>query len=66
MKTYSFQNNYDMIEYVNQLRDGILVAYVGIVQGFKGTEKGNCRPYTFDFSNRVPSATPAIWSDVCV
>jgi importin subunit beta-1 len=28
-----------MIDYVNQLREGILEAYVGIVSGFKNTEK---------------------------
>ncbi|KAG9295964.1 hypothetical protein G9A89_011816 [Geosiphon pyriformis] len=32
-------NNYDMIEYVNFLREGILEAYVGIVQGLKTGEK---------------------------
>lgn len=28
-----------MIDYVNQLREGILEAYVGIVTGLKDTEK---------------------------
>lgn len=28
-----------MIDYVNQLREGILEAYVGIVTGLKNTEK---------------------------
>ncbi|KAF8513401.1 armadillo-type protein [Gautieria morchelliformis] len=32
-------SDYEMIDYVNQLREGILEAYVGIVTGFKNTEK---------------------------
>lgn len=34
------RNNYDMIDYVNQLREGIFEAYVGITQGLKSGEKG--------------------------
>ncbi|KIJ47360.1 hypothetical protein M422DRAFT_59555 [Sphaerobolus stellatus SS14] len=32
-------NDYEMIDYVNQLREGILETYVGIVTAFKNTEK---------------------------
>ncbi|KAJ7222479.1 armadillo-type protein [Mycena pura] len=31
--------DYDLTDYVGQLRDGILEAYTGLVGGFKGTEK---------------------------
>ena len=31
-----FQSDYDMIDYLNELRESCLEAYTGIVQGLKG------------------------------
>lgn len=36
----SAKDNYEMIDYVNTLHEGVIEAYVGIVQGFNGTQKG--------------------------
>ena len=33
---FSFQTDYDMIDYLNELRDGCLESYTGMVQGLKG------------------------------
>jgi hypothetical protein len=45
----TLQLDYDLIEYVSQLREGILEAYTGIVTGLKNTEKGK--------TNRLPNWT---------
>lgn len=32
-------NDYDMVDYLNELRESVLEAYTGIIQGLKGTDK---------------------------
>lgn len=34
-----FQNDYDMVEWLNELREGIIEAYSGIIQGLKGDDQ---------------------------
>ncbi|KAF9580070.1 karyopherin beta [Lunasporangiospora selenospora] len=49
--------DYDMIDYVNQLREGIIDAYVGIVQGLKSGERspalGPHLQHVFEFLSTV-------------
>ncbi|XP_064598231.1 importin subunit beta-1-like [Liolophura sinensis] len=38
------KSDYDMIDYLNELREGCLEAYTGIVQGLKGDDEKNIQP----------------------
>ena len=42
----AFQSDYDMIDYLNELREGCLEAYTGIVQGLKGDDEQPKRKFT--------------------
>ena len=39
------QTDYDMVDYLNELREGCLEAYTGIIQGLKGDQENVHRKY---------------------
>ena len=39
--SFLLQNNYDMIDFVNELRESCLEGFTGIVQGLKGDDDKN-------------------------
>ena len=41
----SFQDDYDMIEYINELREACLEAYTGVIQGLKGDRDAPSRKF---------------------
>lgn len=41
-----FQSDYDMVDYLNELREGCLEAYTGIIQGLKGDQENVHREYS--------------------
>ena len=58
MRVASLQNDFDMIDYLNELREACLEAYTGIVQGLKGTGETPNRKYTCTSSPHCLTATP--------
>jgi hypothetical protein len=50
----SFQTDYDMIDYLNELREGCLEAYTGMVQGLKGDSESPNGEWSWCFSLSVP------------
>ncbi|XP_057303593.1 importin subunit beta-1-like [Hydractinia symbiolongicarpus] len=38
------KNDYDMVDYLNELRDACLEAFTGIIQGLKGEDENNVSP----------------------
>jgi len=49
------QEDYDLIEYMNQLREGIFEAYTGIIQGLRGPKVELLLPYVKDVITLIGS-----------
>ncbi|KAF9325333.1 karyopherin beta [Linnemannia elongata] len=63
--------DYDMIDYVNGLREGIMDAYIGIVQGLKSSDSNLLAPHLphlFEFMSTVyndPERSDALLRSIC-
>ncbi|KAF9904396.1 karyopherin beta [Linnemannia zychae] len=63
--------DYDMIDYVNGLREGIMDAYIGIVQGLKSSDGNLLAPHLahlFEFMSTVyndPERSDALLRSIC-
>lgn len=42
MLSFNQDDNYEMVDYVGALREGIAEAYVGIVSGLRGSNRREC------------------------
>ena len=55
----SFQSDYDLVDYLNELREHCLEAYTGIIQGLKGEDDKNInRVYSFLIFFIIEKAVP--------
>ena len=52
--------DYDSIDYIGELRKGILEAYTGVVTGLKNTEKGECLAHLFWKRVIIPIPAPLL------
>lgn len=48
------QNDYDMVEYLNELRESVIESYTGIIQGLKGPEAGKPLPQVAVMESQLP------------
>lgn len=64
---YFFQNDFDMVEYLNDLRESILDAYTGIVQGLNcenAVLKGHL-PFIVEFIKTVGTDDDSNDNTIC-
>jgi len=54
-------NDYDLVDYLNQLREGIFEAYTGIIQGLRSD--GMADPHFLPFVNHVVNFVGFVFSD---
>ncbi len=50
------QTDYDMVDYLNELREGCLEAYTGIIQGLKGDQENVHRKFSLTLSHKPSHA----------
>lgn len=55
------QNDYDLVDYLNQLREGIFEAYTGIIQGLRGD--GMADPHLLSYVNHLVTFVGYVFSD---
>lgn len=67
-----FQTDYDMVDYLNELREGCLEAYTGIIQGLKGDQENVHRKDTHTHTRTdglsgsvCPQVSGATWLSKC-
>lgn len=48
------QNDYDMVEYLNELRESVIESYTGIIQGLKGPDTAKPLPQVGVMESQLP------------
>ena len=59
---FTFQTDYDMIDYLNELRDGCLESYTGMVQGLKGDAETPSGKIFYYFRSLTLEVSISPWS----